>query len=309
MNDSKTVFQAASATLEQYLNSYKYQYPRNLGALVRNFFPIFLIIAAVFILPLVTFFYSATSLDLGFYVAMIFVIPVFFVFAIIMLIKNKREKQFDPQLRQRIAALRQELDQYKKYPDVQQYFDGFDREIAAVEAEKKHNRSLFRTIVIVLFVVIALYCTYSIVWMKNFDSATNHSVYGETEILGLSKSKPFLTLAPLTTDIIGGGKVESGSVDFYYQENWLVLKEISISTPDTSSIMRLVITDRNGIPAPGCPKFVFKASKSIKIQSEDFHPEDNPNSEYATNYFEALKTARYLQSNKDNLRFLVEKIK
>ena len=56
MNDSKTVFQSASANLELLLRQYKNQYPRNLGALLRNSLPILLIIVTVFILPLVTFF-------------------------------------------------------------------------------------------------------------------------------------------------------------------------------------------------------------------------------------------------------------
>ena len=50
MNDSKTVFQSASANLELLLRQYKNQYPRNLGALLRNSLPILLIIVSVFIL-------------------------------------------------------------------------------------------------------------------------------------------------------------------------------------------------------------------------------------------------------------------
>ncbi|MBP5682157.1 MAG: hypothetical protein J6X05_02810 [Bacteroidales bacterium] len=309
MNDSKTVFQSASANLELLLRQYKNQYPRNLGALLRNSLPILLIIVSVFILPLVTFFYSATSLNLGFLIAMFLVIPVLFVFSIILLINNKREKKTDPQLRQRIASLRQELDEYKRYPDVQKYFDGFDAQVIAVEKEKKHYRSRFWTILVVLFVVFALYGTFSIIWMKNYTNVCNHSVLGGTEILGLKKNVPFLILTPLTTDIGGGGKVESANVDFYYQENWLAFKEVNVSVPDTASILRLVITDRSGIPAPGCPRFIFKPLQNKAINSEPFCREDKASSSYTSNYFEGLKAARYLQAHKDNLYFLVEKVK
>ena len=309
MNDSKTVFQSASANLELLLRQYKNQDPRNLGALLRNSLPILLIIVSVFILPLVTFFYSATSLNLGFLIAMFFVIPVLFVFSIILLINNKREKKTDPQLRQRIASLRQELDEYKRYPDVQKYFDGFDAQVIAVEKEKKHYRSRFWTILVVLFVVFALYGTFSIIWMKNYTNVCNHSVLGGTEILGLKKNVPFLILTPLTTDIGGGGKVESANVDFYYQENWLAFKEVNVSVPDTASILRLVITDRSGIPAPGCPRFIFKPLQNKAINSEPFCREDKASSSYTSNYFEGLKAARYLQAHKDNLYFLVEKVK
>ena len=106
MNSNKTYFQQISLQMENLLKNYKNQYPRNLGALVRNGFPLMMLVVAAIVLPITTAFYTATSGDFMLFIAMIFIIPVLFVFSIVLMGVNKKEKVIDKDLTNKISAVK-----------------------------------------------------------------------------------------------------------------------------------------------------------------------------------------------------------
>ncbi len=309
MNTDKTFIQSVSRQMELLLKDYKNQYPKNTGALIRNGFPFMLLIVAAVVLPVTTAVYVATTADFAVFLAMFFIIPVFFVFSIILIFKNKREKITDKQLPQKIESARKKLEAYNKYSDVSKYIEGYNNQIAKTDNAKKQYRSTFRTIFAVFFCLAAFYTVERIIWMRNFDSCTNHSFNGDTEILCLEKNTPFLVLKPLKTDIYGNCKVSDSGIEIFYQEDYLVLKEINISGSDSADIFRLIITDNNGNRIANSPKFIFKADKTEKIDSEDFCQKKMQSEDgYSSNSFKAFETCRYLNNHKDKLGFVVEKI-
>ena len=310
MDANKTNFQSLSLRMEDALKRYKNQYPKNLGVLIRNGFPVMLLVFSLIILPITAISYVLTTGNFVIFLAIIFILPVLTIFSIVMIIKNKRDKIVDVNLPNEIESLKSKIVQYKDYSDVAKYIDGFNRQISETDKAKQKYRSIYRLIIgSVCFVVVA-YVAGCIMWITNFDSCTNHGFEGETEILGLKKGVPFLTLTPLKTDIDDNHKVISPNIEVFYQSDNLIVKEINISGTKEGDIFRMIITNKDGQMIPNCPRFIFKASETNKINSFYFcsyrQISDTDSVSYSVNSFEGLETCRYLIEHKNELRFLVD---
>lgn len=312
MDANKTYFQQLSLQMEELLKRYKNQYPKNLGALVRNAFPYMLMAVTLIVLPLAAVFGFFLYGNLALFLAMFFVIPVLIVFCVILLIKNNREKVVERDLPVKMEALKKQVEPYKEYSDVSKYLDGYNRQIAETDSSKKRHRNMFRTIIACFCLIVVAYVTGSLIWITSFNSCSNHSFMGDDKILGLEKNVPFLTLQPLKTDIGEGCKVESDRVDIFYSTDWLVLKEINISGASEGDLFRMIITDAEGRPVPNGTKFVFSGANNKKVLSYNFCRRKDLLSDgtvnFTSNSYECLEVCRYINEHKEGLRFLVEKI-
>lgn len=310
MDVNKTNLQRLSLQMEDALKRYKNQYPQNLGVLIRNGFPVMLLVVSLIILPITAFSYVITTGNIAIFLAIIFILPMLTLFSIFLIFKNKKDKIVDINLNGEIKTLQSNIEQFKDYPDVAKYIDGYNRQILETDREKKEYSRKFRLIIGSFCLVVVTYVAGCIIWVKNFDSCTNHGFEGETEILGLEKNVPFLTLTPLTADIDENRKVQSPNIEIYYQSDNLVVKEINILGANDGDIFRMIITNKDGQMIPNCPKFIFKASDTKKINSLNFcsyrYEDSEGDVSYLANSFEGIETCRYLSEHKNELRFLVD---
>ena len=318
MDKNKEYFQTKSMELENLLKEYKNQYPKNVGALVRNFFPIFIIILSI-IAPLLSVF-AIVSFSWGLLTMLILVPPILLGFGVSLLLKNKREKKADKTLLPRIEALKQQIEPYTEYPDVKNYLDKFNNQITETDATKKKYRKTFRKILLVFFTIFILVAAgipaLVIVRDSTYGKVKNESANGNMEVLGLETRKPFLSLTPLNKKVYGDCTIASDTVHFFlYDIANISLKfsEIEFENAEHEDVFRLIITDKDGVPVAGCGKFVFKTmiGQATGVDSEEFCPYNETTDEgiklYA-NQFKALETCRYLRDHAKDLRFIVDKL-
>ena len=313
MDINKEYFQSKSMELETLLREYKNQYPKNVGALVRNFFPIFVISLAV-IIPMMTMF-AVAIFSLGL-VSLLGIAPVLLIFGVILLVKNNNEKKADPAILPRIEALKQQIAPYTEYPDVKNYLEKFDQQISETDSAKKKYRKTFIWMLITFYTIILLLAVGYPIMEDNTGIAANGSTSGFLKVLDIDKKTPFLSLTPLNKQVYEGCRITSDTVHFYILDigsTALKLDEINFENAADDDIFRLVITDKDGVPVAGCGKFVFKPTIGhvTVIISEDFCPEIRENRakiETSPNKFKSLETCRYLRAHEKDLRFFVEKI-
>lgn len=316
MDKNKEYFQNKSIELESLLREYKNQYPKNVGALVRNFFPIFIIILSV-IAPMLTLF-AVVTFSIGFLMMVVIVAPILLIFGIVLYCKNKKEKKADPTIMPRINALKQQIAPYTEYPDVKNYLDKFDSQITETDNAKKKYRKTFRWMLVAFFSVFILLAIVVpiIVIGHDMGRTVNESTNDIIEVLGIDEGKPFLSLTPLHKQVYEGCSITSDTVHFYICDNVgtvLKFQNIAFDNADHLDVFRLIITDKNGVPVAGCGKFVFKTliGEASLVNSEDFCPEmvlSYSTKEAATNQFKAIETCRYLRDHKEDLSFIVERI-
>jgi len=320
MDINKEYFQTKSMELENLLKEYKNQYPKNIGALVRNFFPIFLIILSV-LAPLMIL-YTVVQQSMGLWIAAIFVAPVMFVFGMILIFKNKRDQKADPTILPRIDGVRQQIEPYTQYPDVKNYLDQYNAQITETDNAKRQFKKKFRIGLAVFFAIFTLVFIVLPIIVVEIDASNptskNESNFGLLNVLGVEKEQPFLSLTPMQKEIYPGCKIASDTVHFYYYDNvgvHLTIHEIEFENADHNDLFRLTITDKDGVPVPGCGKFVFKTiiDVAFELKSEMFCVEHYDESDtkldgYNPNNFKGFETARYLRAHKDDLTFIIEKI-
>lgn len=305
MDKNKEYFQNKSIELENLLKEYKNQYPKNVGALVRNFFPIFIIILSV-IAPLLTLF-AVVTFSLGLIMLIIIVAPILLIFGVMLFMKNKKEKKADPTILPKINALKQQIEPYTEYPDVKNYLDKFEQQITETDKAKKNYRKTFRWMLIVFFAIFLLLSIgIPMIYIQHDTdgSITNESTAGLIEVLGIDAEKPLLSLTPLNKQVYEGCSIENDSVHFYIDENInmkIKFDKIEFNNAAEKDIFRLIITDKDGVPVAGCGKFVFKTmiGHAAFVKSESFCHE---------NQFKALETCRYLRDHEKDLKFIIEKI-
>ena len=321
MDINKEYFQTKSMELENLLKEYKNQYPKNIGALVRNFFPIFLIILSV-LAPLMIL-YTVVQQSMGLWIAAIFVAPVMFVFGMILIFKNKREQKADPTILPRIDGVRQQIEPYTQYPDVKNYLDQYNAQITETDNAKRQFKKKFRiglAVFFLVFILVFIALPFIVVAIETSGSThgTNESNYGLLNVIGVEKDQPFLSLTPMQKEIYPGCKIASDTVHFYYYDNvgvHLTIHEIEFENADHKDVFRLTVTDKNGVPVAGCGKFVFTTiiDVALGLKSEMFCVDRENESDtrlggYNPNNFKAFETARYLRAHKDDLTFIIEKI-
>jgi len=323
MEKNKTYFQQISLQMEDLLKDYKNQYPKNLGALVRNAFPYILLAVGVIVLPMMEFTNLIATGDLGMSMGLAHTVPIVVVFSIILIRRNKRELITDPNLPLKMKAIKKQMEPFMVYPDVKKYLDGYNAQIAETDKAKQKAKNKFYIIIGALCLMVIAYWSFSkaqrranIVSRGNTTSTSNTAFTGNftlggyTDIIGIKNSEPLMVLSPLKTDIYDGCKVTTKTAQFAILNDQLLLKEVNISGAADTDVFRLIITDTHGLPVPKSPKFVFKATEKRNILSSRMCQERmyETDDKLSTNHFNVLKTCRYLHDNMKNLRFLVEKI-
>lgn len=333
METNKTYFQNLSLQMEAMLKQYKNQYPKNLGALLRNAFPYMLLIFGLVLLPAFQFAHFLGTTNLGASMGGLFAVPIICIFAVVLIHKNKVEKVTDPNLPSKIQALTRQAETFNEYPDVKQYIDGYNAQVSETAKAKRKFQNQFTTINASLFVIAIALITYYMsrtgigsaitipvnnIGAKYEPGKTEPSVFagnfvlsGGTEVIGISNTEPLMTLSPLKTDAGNGCKVATDKAVFFIQGQQLFLKEINITGASEGDVFRLIITDANGQPVANTPKFVFKASETKGINSLDLCQVilSETINEPSSNAFGMIRTCRYLHDNQSQLRFLVDKIK
>ena len=310
MNENKTYFQRVAAMLETLLKQYKNVYPKNYGDIIRNFFPAFLMILS----PFIFLYLFVGSVSMGSILVGFFVPPVLFLFGFLLRRFNEREHGDKSDLLPKIQDLKQQLTGFCEYADVENYLVQFDRELLIVTKNRNRRLKIFNiakitTIAVcIIAVVVSINCQASDTELKN--SKDLNDFY---ELLDMKKDEPFLTLLPLKTKISDGYEVLTSPVDFYFSgvsDNHLTIDMLEISgTGSGEEVFRVVITDKNGVPVSRCPQFIIEGYETVVgswIKSETFCYDLTHQKQ---NNFEAFQVLKFLSENKQNLRFVVEKVK
>ncbi|MCR5453554.1 MAG: hypothetical protein K6F33_01010 [Bacteroidales bacterium] len=331
METNKSYFQKLSLQMEDMLKQYKNQYPKNLGDILRNALPYILLALGVIVLPMFSFGRLFSSGDLatglGLHGSSVLLIAL----GVIMIFKFKGDKATDPTLSQRINATKNQMSQLAEYPDVKKYLDGYNTQIAQTAQSKQSAKNKFYMIIAATVLLGMVYWfmsmketgifsgfNFSISKLKdmkydpnkNTTITVNFGLSGATEIIGIGKTEPLMTLLPLKTDINGGGKVETAKIDVFFMSGILVIKELNISGASDDDRFRLIVTDLNGDPIARSPRFVFKPSQTTPIESVNFCYEKDISMDIKStqSYFSIIQVCRFLHTDQKNLRFLVEKI-
>ena len=305
MNENRTYFQNVSIELEDLLKQYKNEYPRNIGAMVRSSFPMFLILLAIFFFAYCLVNMSMTTVIIGGLIS-----PVLLVFGIKLKKKGASENKNNSLLRNNIKEAKAKIENYREYPDVKKYLEQFDLQIAETDRAKKHIRRNFKLLVVAVIAVALAAFMYSLFNDSLFvkGNIRNESAGDYCMILNIDETTPFLSLKQLDSNKSGDVDVQITTADFYIKgisSTSLLLSEMKVSGVSSEDLLRLVITDTDGVPVARCPKFLFSASNTNAINSEVFCPDPKNGESYK---FETLNTLKFMHDNKANLRFVVEKV-
>ena len=312
MDPIKIQFQNDMPRWEQLLADFKNGYPNTTGAMIRKNFPIFMILLGV----LLAFWGNSGFEDRNYALCMI--APVLIFFGVLLFIKlHQRMPNADATAARN--ALAADTAKYAMYPDVRNYIDRLKSDLEQEDTRKKQIRKRFNFVfwgilaVMVIVVAVNFYDTY--------DKQNNGTLFNWEsndhfcKLLELSTNTPLLQIKPLTTEVGNGLKTDGSTLQVYlgyfsYQsdekQRWRALEALSpaIYGDDVSGKFRLTITDENGKAIRKCPFFVFSAGDR-KIRTSHFCTSLDGTK---PNEFETLQTLRYLQTNKDRLLYVVEKL-
>ncbi len=318
MNQDKKYFQEVSEDLEALLKQYKNSYPRSIGAIFRVNIANFLILISVFLILYIIYARSGNIATLILSVVAWLVGLFSIIYAIAEKIdvlsykwkmegrydlykkrhvekflkgknSNKKEYFYDPTLLIQIKDVKSKLDGFYEYPDVKKYLEQYDRQVKNAQNKKKRFRFIFAIVCVVLISV---------------QTAIIYSVYKESSrpyyslVLNIDENVPFLSLKPLDLNGYSNVTPTTYTADIFIDSVNLRLDKMKVSGATGSDILRLVITDTEGVPVPNCPKFIFPASQTEAIKSE----------EYCSSSYETLDALNYMNENKTNLRFAIEKL-
>ena len=324
MKTAKTKFQEDLDALEDMLVQFKVAPPQNVGMLFRENFSYFLMLMSIFFgidffLTGGSSFHEALT---GFlqnskdFSSMCCLAPILFFFGVI--IWNKSLHLYgDTYKLADTTAFCKEYGRLKKkyavYPDVNIIFEQIHKEFVAEKKRKKIVKVLFRIVFWGFFVLYGFWIYKG--WSKEHAPLHNYNYLDHyCDILHLDIDKPFLTIEPLKTDVTGLIKLKTGAIDVYLYHQASskknnVARALCTRKPEmigdaSVGTYRLTITDETGEPIDGCPDFVFDATDDSIIYSNAF-----PSYAYSKKYkFQALHTLKYLQDNKERLRYLVERL-
>jgi len=316
MNPIRVKFKAQSSVLETLLEEYKNSHPKNFSAMIRAGLPIFMILFSV-LFAIDALINGASDES----IANIFVSVVLFFFGLVMYVKFYRflSKDDSSSAEKNIDAM---ITDFKEYPDVQNYVKKCQGDLLK---EKAHKRKIKMAYYIVFggflaFFGLKLLIGLGINLSHFFKKDSNEAVFNSKTLdgfyvaLDLQDDVPFLSLKPLKKDISGNIRLEAQTLDVYLNDfidkSSQTIRILSAMTPeisgkDSTDFFRITITDKNGNPIERCPRFSFSGSKSGIISTYAFCYDVSTNMQCS---FQTLQVLRYLQANKDDLRFLVEKI-
>lgn len=327
VNKYRAFFQDQSLYLEKLLKEYKNQYPKSLGAMVSNYFPTFLIIMSVAwpigVFGLMKYDDSNPGITLG----SAFLPLALLVIGIVLYRRNKKEKKEDPTILTKINTAKATIEPFAQYPDVKDYLDQYNNQIKETDKTKQSIRQKFflvlMSLIVMYFFVFAIYPQY-VRAHKPYGRCDNVAPSGLLEVWGVETHKPFIRLAPLKKEIYGDCRIASDTLDFYYSEIYttsLRLDSLAMENVEEGDVFRLLITDKDGMPVPGCGRFVFvmvgtKASDYVSYwgstplcPERKYNPRDTIRGKIVSNEFCTHSTAKYLLENQDSLFFVVDRIK
>ena len=311
MKQIKTTFHNNLSDWEHLLAEYKKSYPKNFGALVRNYLPSFMMLFGVMM-----FINSFTDSEAILQQAPCFISPVLFIFGLFLYLKKYNTpatpQTTEPTMQQCIAKAEAT---YSKYPDVMEYLKQYRASVDAVTKRKKNIKRYFLIAFWGFFVVYGVIIASQFV--HNFNNKLRNVAAEDNvcRILELEDDVPFLTLTPYKTDIADGIKLETKSLDIFLFSKYesqtsggFNLRAFTARKPKISGgsgKFRLIITDENGNFIHRCPYFVFDTSNDDEVIQSGFLQYDTKDLRF--NGLQTIETLRYLQDNKEHLRFIVEK--
>ena len=314
MTTTKTTFQEDMSELEGLLSGYKDSYPTNLGSMVRVNLPVFMIVLGVMM-----FVGAFVDSDNDFGRGACVVSPAMVIVGVFLRWRKMftfEDIDMDPsEMEQKIATAE---GNYAQYPDVCNYLKQFNGAFSAEKQRKNKIRWIFRILFFGFFVL------YAVKLVVDFSSKPLYSTYEGmhnegrySDVLAAKHDFPFLNITPYKSAISDSVKVNTDTLHVFIgykiddAKYYLTTKCPDISGYGSDDIFRLKITDENGRPIPRCPTFVFKikekqweTERTPEIKSADFQYTSNLDD----NALQTLETLRYLQANKEHLRFIVEKI-
>ena len=314
MNPIRTKFKAQSTELELLLANYKNSHPKNFSSMVRAGLSVVMIILAV-LLAFDGMFDGQDDESMAFFM----VSGVLLIFGVVMYVKFNSKQIPEGNAAFVLGKINTMQNDFKTYPDVQNYVEKCRNDLSAAQNRKKKIKSIYYIIFGGFLAVFGLKVL--IVSAMNFanemseDCAYNKSTWdGFCKILNLKTNVPFLSLKPLKSDVSDGIKLETQTfevfLDEFYSDGSGSMRVLSAMKPVLSGchhgeMFRLSITDENGKPVERCPRFSFSAEKTGVISSYAFCYDVK---EKKQNTFQTLQTLRYLQANQGKLRFEVEKL-
>ncbi|MBR4268036.1 MAG: hypothetical protein IKQ46_18535 [Bacteroidales bacterium] len=311
MNTIRIKFQKYLSNTEYKLKNYKNSYPRNFGDLLRNGFPILMMWLGV-LLGIHGFKGGSGNED---WIGEFLISGVLFLFGLIVTLKTRKYYiKVDPP-KECIESIKNEFEQY---PDVKKYVDETETELNAEIKHKRKIKVIYNIgfigsfILLTVYVLVDLGLTISYEVGKEYNNTMSHD--GMTKALNLDAKTPFLSLQPVTTTIDNNIKIADKKLDIYLSDFYsndmgsvriLRTQKPEITGCNNGEMFRITITESDGRPVTRCPRFSFSTESSDNISTYMFCyvPDVEKQSTFQT-----LQTLRYLQKNKDNLRFLVEKI-
>ena len=312
MDSIKIQFQNDMPRWEQLLADFKNGYPNTTGAMIRKNFPIFMVLLGI----LLGLWGNSGYEDKNY--ALCMVAPVLIFFGVLLYVKlHQRMPKADATAARN--ALSADTAKYAIYPDVKNYINHLKSDLEQEYSSKKQICKRFNC---VFWGILAVLCiVVAVKFYDSYDKYNNGTLFNWEsndhfcKLLELSTNTPLLQIKPLNTEIGNGLKTDGSTLKVYlgyfsYQndekQRWRALEALSpaIYGNDVSGKFRLTITDENGKAIRKCPFFVFTAGDS-KIQTSHFCRSLDGTK---PNEFETLQTLRYLQANKDRLRYVVEKI-
>ena len=297
MEDNKTYFQNVSARMENALQRYKNEYPKNFGQILRHNYGKIALGVFVFLTFACLFSWSMKLLLLQFVAG-----PGTAVFVSLLHRFNKGEKEEEVCSYEDVQAEKAKLEPLLGYPDVQKYSEGFAGKLEAAAAEKRALAEKFKSYtnkaIIAAIVILAVLMLRGETLNKihEDDSLFSDSEKRGLELAGIKEKKPFCTLTPLNQSVA----VNNKKLEIYYTVNReynTPILDIAFSglkiAEESNEKYLLTITDKDGKTVPRSPAFL--CSKT----DEEVYSCDN--------YPEFLRTVTYLKKNQKNLRFKLEK--
>ena len=311
MKQTKTTFHNDLSNWEHLLAEYKKAYPKNIGVMVRKYLSLFMMLFGVLM------FVNATSDSTAvLQKAPCLISPVMVIFGLILFLKRKPKSETPKPLASKLEqCITGAETKYSSYPDVMEYIKQYK---ATVDAETKRKQKIKQCFWIA-------FCGFFIIYMlivaarfaHNSDNNLRNVAADDNicRILELEDDVPFLTLTPYKTDITDSIQLESKSLDVFLYSKYtsdensgIDLRCFTAKKPKISGgsgKFRLIITDENGNFIHRCPYFAFETTDDDEVIQSRFLQYDTD--KFDLNSLQTIETLRYLQDNKEHLRFIVEK--
>ena len=332
MEPDKTQFHEEMGKWESDFADFKKLFPKNYGAMVRKYLPLFLILMSIILFCCAFIEYTELSLIL------FLISPVMFILGVVLWRKpivsflrriSRGNVQGNDLTTANYLNLQKQIStaehDYSIYPDVMEYLKQFK---TSVEAKQRHKKSIKRNFWIIFcgFFVVCGLTQYHNYKNKpyNHGKLRNFSVQDNIcRVLELEDYAPLLILGPYKTNIDDSITIESKFLSVFldydvvrfirdkdHKPSSCIMYCLTAKRPIVvggTGILRLTITDENGNPIPRCPCFVFDPNVGDEIISSEFFLY-TPKVSDALSDLQTIETLRYLQANQEHLRFIVEKI-